>query len=60
MKPKQVVRIPVETIQKIGKFLWDNKYEVISLAIWSYKKIKELFTKRKEKGNATSSRKVGN
>jgi len=50
--------IPPEVTAKILKFLWENKYEIISLAIWSYKEIKKLFTKKKEKQNATSS-KVG-
>jgi hypothetical protein len=46
--------IPPEVTSKVLKFLWANKYEIISLAIWTYQKIKELITKKKEQKNEKS------
>lgn len=40
--------IPPEVQKKIWKFVWDNKYEIISLGIWIFDKVKKTFTKKKK------------
>ena len=40
--------IPPEVTKKVLKFLWTNKYEVLTLGIWIYKEIKKLIIKKKE------------